>query len=599
MGEMSSRLRSTYVERCDERRVELARLQARVDRVSRARGLTAVAGLVLLILAWSDLVHPGWLLGPLVAFVALVVRHGRDYQALSRARRALAYYEKALRRLDGQWMGDGITHGDEVEPDHPYARDLDIFGRGSLFELLCTARTRTGQQTLARWLAGPATPAEVRSRHRAVEALRGNLDLREDLALSGDELEPEVDPGALIEWGRAPAALDATTARVAGWWAWGLAATNLLVLAAWALDLAPVWLIAVPFSATFIVGRRHREWVDAVEGTLHPARRELGLVAAVLRRLEQESFEDPRLVALVGTLVNEREAASEQIGRLERLAAWFETRHSQPIGPLVAFPLVWGVHFGLAVERWRAVNGPKIAAWFAALGELEALCAVSGYAYEHPEDPFPEILDDGPRIEGVALGHPLLPHDACVRNDCRLGVDVRALVVSGSNMSGKSTYLRTIGVNVVLALAGAPVRAERMRVSVLRVGASMRTEDSLQAGVSRFYAEIQRLQQIAEIDAPSRLFLLDEVLHGTNSHDRRIGAFAILRNFVDAGAIGLVTTHDLALAADTGTLGEQVRNVHFRDDVVEGRLHFDYRRREGVVASSNALTLMRSVGLPV
>jgi DNA mismatch repair ATPase MutS len=267
------------------------------------------------------------------------------------------------------------------------------------------------------------------------------------------------------------------------------------------------------------------------------------------------------------------------------------------VGPL----LLWDLHLVYAIERWRRASGPAVRRWLVAVGEMEALSSLAGYHYEHPDDVFPDLNAGTPCFDGEGLGHPLLSEAVTVRNDVRLADELRVLVVSGSNMSGKSTLLRTVGVNAVLAQAGAPVRARRLRLSTLQLGTSIRIEDSLQAGVSRFYAEITRLGTIMRRAGEARpvLFLIDELLHGTNSHDRRIGAEAIVRGLVERGAIGLVTTHDLALAYVAEALGTRGANVHFQDVLEEGRMRFDYRMRPGVVQKSNALALMRSVGLEV
>jgi DNA mismatch repair ATPase MutS len=259
------------------------------------------------------------------------------------------------------------------------------------------------------------------------------------------------------------------------------------------------------------------------------------------------------------------------------------------------------VHFAYAIEGWRARSGADVARWIDVVGEMEALAALAGYAYERPDEPFPAIVDEGPRVEAAELGHPLIPRAKCMRNDIALGGELRLLVVSGSNMSGKSTMLRTVGINVVLALAGAPVRARTMTVSPLQVGATLRIQDSLAEGASRFYAEITRLKQLVDLSRaqPPLLFLLDEILAGTNSHDRRIGAEAVVRGLIDRGAIGLVTTHDLALAEVAEALAPRARNVHFEDRMVDGKLEFDYRMRDGVVQHSNAIALMRAVGLEI
>jgi len=288
---------------------------------------------------------------------------------------------------------------------------------------------------------------------------------------------------------------------------------------------------------------------------------------------------------------------SRRIARLNRLINLLDSRHN----PFIRVLLLWDIHLSYAVEDWRRTSGPAMRRWLHAVGEIEALSSLAGYFYEHPRDVFPELAAESPCFEAEALGHPLLAEDRVVPNDVKMGGDLRVLVVSGSNMSGKSTLLRTIGVNAVLAQAGAPVRARRLRLSPLAVGASIRIQDSLQEGTSRFYAEITRLRQIMEKASgnPPVLFLIDEFLHGTNSHDRRIGAEGIVRGLVDRGAIGLVTTHDLALAHIADALGPRGANVHFADHLEDGRLRFDYRLRPGVVQKSNAIELMRSVGLDV
>jgi len=260
---------------------------------------------------------------------------------------------------------------------------------------------------------------------------------------------------------------------------------------------------------------------------------------------------------------------------------------------------MWGVHCALAIQVWRARYGASIGAWLAAVGHLEALCSLAGFAWEHPADVYPTLEDAEAHFEAEALGHPLIPEARCVRNDVALGGATRVLMVSGSNMSGKSTLLRAVGTNAVLAQAGAPVRAARLRLSRLSLGATLRLRDSLQEGTSRFYAELVRLRDVFRIAGGPipLLFLLDEILHGTNSHDRRLGAAAVVLGLVQRGAIGLVTTHDLALSEMVDDPEAHAVNVHFEDRLENGRMVFDYRMRPGVVRTSNALALMRTLGL--
>jgi hypothetical protein len=590
--------RSVYEQRRDERRAARDRLARLDDHLSRLRLVAFAAAALVLWLAYDLARAPpalGWALGGL--FFAAVLLHGRVVRRRAAAARAVEYYEAGLARLDERWQGKGAGGSQFADEKHPYAADLDLFGPGSLFERLCTCRTLAGEAALAAWLSRPAEAAEVRARQAAVGELRGRVELREDLALAGDAVRAEVDAATLEAWATAPlrgGSLAVSLGLLA------LAAATLTLGGLWLAAVLPPWPFAVAFVAELAVLFTLRRLVAEVTRAVDRPERNLLVVARLLARLERERFETPRLAALCAELAQGASSASARILRLARLVDQLNVQRNQMFIPL-AILLLWGPLWAGAIERWRARSGAQVTRWLAALGELEALCALSAYAFERPGDPFPELVDEGPRFDGEGLGHPLIPDARSVRNDVRLGGPLRLLLVSGSNMSGKSTLLRTIGTNTVLALAGAPVRATRLVLSPLQVGATLRVLDSLAGGESRFYAEILRLRQLVELagKTPPLLFLLDEILHGTNSHDRRRGAEAVLRGLLRRGAIGLCTTHDLALADMAEALGAAARNVHFEDTMEGGTLHFDYKMREGVVRRSNALELMRAVGLEV
>jgi DNA mismatch repair ATPase MutS len=358
------------------------------------------------------------------------------------------------------------------------------------------------------------------------------------------------------------------------------------------LELA---LLAQSLFALRVRARVRRAIASAEE-----AGRDLALFSRLLARLEVEAFRAPLLVTLRAALDGKGLAASRRIARLRLALDLLDARRNQLFAPVGA-TLLWTTQLAFAIESWREAWGPALGSWIDVVGEAEALSCLSGFRYENPQHCFPELVEGDARFEGRAIGHPLLPAERCVTNDVALGGDLRMLVVSGSNMSGKSTLLRTVGTNAVLALAGAPVAAERLRLSSLAIGASIRIQDSLLEGSSQFYAEIRRLRKIMELaeGAFSVLFLVDEILHGTNSHDRGIGAEAVVRGLLDRGAVGLVTTHDLALARVADSLAPRATNVHFHDHLEGGAIAFDYRLRPGVVEKSNALELMRAVGLDV
>ncbi|MEZ5416851.1 MAG: hypothetical protein R2708_05855 [Vicinamibacterales bacterium] len=540
-----------------------------------------------------------WGAGTLGPFVLMAVRHARLADALTDARKRLALVNHGLARLQGRWQGmgpDGQAYRTEA---HPYADDLDIFGTGGLFDLLSSARTDAGERTLAGWLLRPSAPAEIRARQQAVRELAQRESLREDLAVLGPGLPAAAATSVVEAWASQPvppppalgppvlAALSAASVGGIAWW--GVTAHE------------PAWLGGA-LAAQAVIGLWRRPRVRASIKAVDRRAHDLTLTAALAARLERETFQSAHLQALQARLSASGAPASVEIRRLARLVDLLTSRQNQIFGP-VSVLLFWATQLAWAIDAWRARAGRHVPAWFAALGEFEALGALGTFAAEHPDAVFPVFADGPPRLDGAAVVHPLLPADAAVGNDVALGGDGPHLViVSGSNMSGKSTYLRAIGVNVVLAQAGAPVCATRFTMTPLLPAGTLRVQDSLQSGRSRFFAEITRLQQIVRLAreaSPACLFLIDELLSGTNSHDRQQGAAGVLRGLVDLGAIGLATTHDLAVTALADGFGPRAANVHFADRFEEGGLAFDYRLRPGVVATSNALALMRSVGLDV
>jgi hypothetical protein len=611
-----------YAQRLEERRRRTEQLTRQERLLGYSRLLVGLIGLLILLLAFgAHWLSAWWLLAPILLYSVLLFYHERVTRAWHRSLRAVAFYENGLARLRDDWKGrcqTGVRFQDEM---HPYASDLDLFGMGSLFELLCTARTRTGEDTLASWLLHAASPEEIRARQAAVAELRPLLDLREDLALLGGDVPAGVDFKALADWGAEPPLL---TTRWGRWAALLLGSLTTLALAGWLLALFDLLDDRTLFGRFFVEGRSlpfafllvvqlcFAGWffnrVQRVLAAVERRGRDLALLSNVLARLEQATFTAPRLRELRAALDTtahrhggRQVPPSERIAQLGNLLDLLNSRRNQLFMPF-AYLLMWGTQMSHAIESWRSIAGPAIARWLDVVGQFEALCALAAYAYENPDDPFPEIVADGPPCyDGEQLGHPLLPASFCVRNDLHMKDGLRVLIVSGSNMSGKSTFLRTAGINAVLALSGAPVRARRLRISPLAIGATLRIQDSLQQGRSRFFAEILRVRQIVDLTRGPLplLFLLDEIFAGTNSHDRRIGAEAIVRGLVDAGALGLVTTHDLSLTHIAEQLGSRAANVHFADHFENGEMKFDYRLQPGVVRHSNALALMRAVGLEV
>ena len=596
-GEASG-VRACYQDRLEARRAAVTERGARARWLANARLAVFALGVALVALAFQNGSYLWAAAAAAALFVGLVLAHDSAKRQLVRAERAADWYQRALDRLDYHFEGRGHSGDRFLDPDHPYGTHLDLFGRGSLFEFLSLAHTAAGEETLARWLLQPASADEVRARQSAVLELRPSLDLREELAKLGPEFREGLHPEQLVDWGNGPPILEPRTglriSALALPCAGGLAACAAIFAGAGILPLLAV--LALQGGWALLLRRRVAQVLRAVE---RPAR-ELARLVGLLELLESERFSAPRLVELRAALDTEGIAPSRQVARLGRLVTLLDSRRNQ-LFALVAPLLLWGTQIALALERWRLVCGPRLAEWIQTVGDFEALSDLASYAYEHPDDPFPEIRSEGPYLEAEGLGHPLLSAEVCVRNNLRLDPELALLVVSGSNMSGKSTLLRSVGSSVVMGLAGAPVRARRLCLSPLSLGASLRIQDSLLDGKSRFYAEITCLKGIvAQADnGPPLLFLLDEILQGTNSHDRRIGATELVRGLVNRGALGLITTHDLALTEMVDELAPRARNTHFEDQLVDGQMSFDYKLREGVVTRGNALSLMRAVGLDV
>jgi energy-coupling factor transporter ATP-binding protein EcfA2 len=585
------------------------RLAERSRRLAHVRTLV----FVLLVLAGLWLERGGGsragiaLAAGLIAFVALVASHQR-VRALERwCRDVAALNEEGVHRLDRRWDLLPVRPG-HVEPDaHAFAADLDLFGRASLLQILGPAGSPTGAAMLDAWLLHRAEPDVVRERQAAVSDLASKHEFRESLAIYGRRTRSvrfsEIE--RFLAWAERDAPAGMMLLRLAAWLL-PLATWLLIVLHATGVIAAALWLVPmlVTFATYLFTSAASRRNFDEAFG------RE-GMFSAypdLLRTAAAARFETPLLQRITARLQTDAEPADRQLARLRRLMHLADVRFSLVHVPVYLLTM-WDVHILRSLERWRKRSGRAVRDWLAATGELEALSSLATLAHDQPDWGFAEIDADGPRVlEAEALGHPLLADGARVCNDVSLGPAGTFLLVTGSNMSGKSTLLRSVGLNVVLAQAGGPSCARRLRMPPLEVQTSIRVQDSLARGVSYFMAELERLKQI--VDAAHRaeadprytlLFLLDEILHGTNTAERRIAARRVIRHLVDSGAIGAVTTHDLELAGEP-VLAPAAQLVHFQERFTEesdgSTLDFDYRLRQGLATSTNALKLMKLVGLP-
>lgn len=590
--------RLEYANRLDSRLNLLSAKDRLHQNIGNMKLVVVVCGLLLAYLSLSRNLFPSsWLLILIAGYLTLAFWHELILRAKTRATTAADYYRNGIARIEDRWAGTGQTGDRFRTEDHVYAEDLDLFGKGSLFELLSAARLPMGENRLADWLSRPSPKPAVLARQELISELRQKLDLRESLAVTGESLRVRLDPASLVGWSEQAPGLPGNVCR-------GL----VLVLAVAALATGVyyffsfmVWPFLLVLSLEVGIRWKLQKRAEALLDGVASNAEGLVLFANILELLEKESFASPQLQKLCAPLKEHPKPASQIIRGLARIVYWIDARHSL-LAHLVDLPFLYTLQVAFAAEAWRRRWGAGMRAWVDVTAEMEALLSLATYSFEHPADPFPNFVEDSsPTFIGEALGHPLVPDAKCVRNSVRLDSETRLMLVSGSNMSGKSTLLRTIGVNAVLAMAGAPIRGNSLHLSPLNIGTCIRRTDSLQQGRSGFYTEILQIRRVFQLteDLTTLLFLFDELLEGTSSKDRRIGAEGLLKSLLKRRAIGVVTTHDLALTEITDSSDGQIRNMHFEDQVEDGKMHFDHKLREGIIAKSNALELMRLMGFEI
>jgi hypothetical protein len=598
-----------YRERRARFGAERDRLERRLRVISYVR--LGAFGAALAVATWALLIGVPQLMGGaallLLAFVGLVFYHAgvarqhRRYAMLARLN------DEALRRLARDWASLPVRPSPAEAATHPFATDLDLFGRASLAQLLGTVSTPVGEATLHRWLLHPADPATIRERQAAVVELAPLRDLRDELAARGrlmGENPPSLEP--FLEWAESEPWLVRRPWLV--WLARGLGVATCLLLVAWVAGwmTSPIWLVLAlaNLGLSYTLGKEVDARLDHVMTRFGALEHYADLFAV----LGEASLRTPLLCRLQAELASGELGAQRQTRSLVRrvqlgfIRMWMFYIIIQGL-------TLWSFHVLALLEAWQQASGRRVRDWLAALGEVEALAALASLAHDHPNWALPEIGEAGPLVyEAREIGHPLLPDDARVTNDVALGPPGTFLLVTGSNMSGKSTLLRSIGVNAVLAQAGGPVCAAALRLPPVTLGTSIRVQDSLEQGVSYFMAELQRLKEVVDAAVLARedgggrtlLFLLDEILHGTNTAERQVAARRVIQYLVAHGAIGAVSTHDLTLAASP-ELAEAAHPIHFTESFHTGpsgpSMAFDYQVHEGIATSTNALKLMQLVGL--
>ncbi|WP_338874033.1 DNA mismatch repair protein MutS [Spirosoma sp. SC4-14] len=544
------------------------------------------------------------------AFVLLVGVAGfmfllKKHQAI-RVERDLSHYlafinQDEAARLKRQYLRPEA--GDQfANPTHFYATDLDVFGKHSLFRLLNRTHTFEGQKRLANWLLEPSGPDAIRLRQQAARELTPQLDWRQQFEAKA-YLEETItrSPDLLIKWATADVVPTPSYLNLVRFL---FPIITLALTALWFTGYLPGAIVLMALAVHGLVLSQTAARAKDVSEQTFEISAALRSFRSLFEHAEQLKGNALRLQAIGKALTSTDRLASEAIGKLAQLTEGLNYRRNPYFYLLFGIATLWDIHYLFRLERWRKEHGPHLSRWFEALGELEALNSLAGFAYAHPAYATPNIVEDELILDFVEAAHPLLPPGRSISNSLTVSGNGRTILITGSNMSGKSTFLRTVGTNVVLALAGAVTSASQFSCSPVRVFTSMRTQDSLEESTSSFYAELKRLQTLIYLSKQSGqervpvLYFLDEILKGTNSADRHRGAEALIRQLHRTTASGFVSTHDLELGQLTDA-SNFVRNYHFQSDLKDGELLFDYKLRDGICQSFNASQLMQAIGIEI
>lgn len=592
--------REHYQKRYDRYGKLAKKLARNADRISNLRLFVFIGGCGLgIVLHRTLFLSLGALLLAALSFVYLVIRHNRVLGTKGYVLALFSINENSLKRLEGKWTSFPDAGEDNKDDNHAYATDLDIFGRGSLFQWLNSTQTIFGRKRLKEVLTQQSDyPEGIRQRQDAILELSGKCTWRQRFIAEGMiSTNKLTDAEPLLNW----------SAEIHEFYCKPTAkvvfrimplVTTLLIIFYYTTSLVhfywPLLALLVQALILFSFSKERSRALNAVfkyEGSIKVYYRMLCL-------LEKKRFSTDLLRKLQSQLrCKDNIPAYVQVEKLAKIADFIASR-GNAIFLIINIITLWDFQCMIALEGWKKRSGQLLPKWLHTIGEMEALISLAVIAHDHPKWVIPKIVQGPPSLMAEALGHPLLSTER-VTNDLNLQSSSGILLITGSNMSGKSTLLRTAGLNLVLAYAGAPVCAEQFSCSLLRIYTCMRVSDNLEKSISSFYAELLRIKMIVEASKDTRplLFLLDEIFKGTNSQDRHTGAKILIKQLSQKGAVGLVSTHDLELGELEKESGGKVKNFHFREYYQNDQIYFDYKLRSGIATTQNALYLIKLVGI--
>ena len=595
-------LKKHYQEKLDNAQRESERTQRKILHISLLRVFIFIAGFVALCMGYDQggIIICGILLIALIPFLLLIKLHNRLYHQKDWYEASIRHYRAELASLINDYSAfDG---GKEwIDALHPFSLDLDVFGEHSLFQCLNRTCTPFGKDTLSRWLRQPLdNKVEIESRQQAIQELGRYNDFRETFRITGclykDDKTTMED---LKKWIEAPSVF--LQKKSNQWICWAVPGINILLFTLGMFGVISMSWFGLVFCTFTIASSNLIRKITRIQESYNKTLKMLSTYAHLIELADKQSMKSTLLVSLKQRFESNGKKAPEVLGVLSKELDLLDLRNNLILYALLEGSMFWQLRQMLRIERWKQEYGTHLLQWLEALGKLDALCALGTFAFNHPEYTYPNLTDEPFVFQAKDMGHPLMPRQQCVVNDADIPQRPYFLIITGANMAGKSTYLRTIGCNYILACIGAPVCCSSLRIYPAHLMTSLRTSDSLANNESYFFAELKRLQQILErLKKGEEMFIiLDEILKGTNSMDKQKGSFSLVKQLLKLKANGIIATHDLLLGELKQHFPNEISNYCFEADIQNDELTFSYKLREGIAQNMNACFLMQKMGIRI
>ena len=595
-------LKAYYQKKLDNAQHESERTKKKILHISLLRVIIFIAGFIALCIGYNQggIIICGILLAILIPFLLLIKLHNRLYYQKDWGETSIRHYQAELASLEND--NSAFDGGKEwIDTSHPFSIDLDIFGEQSLFQFLNRTCTPFGKETLSRWLRQPLdNKKEIETRQQAIKELSKYPDFRETFRITGCLYKnKETGIEDLKTWIEAPSVF--LQKKSNQWICWAVPCINILLFVLGILDILSISWFGLVFCTFAIASSKLIRQITRIQEAYNKNLKMLSTYAQLIELADKQSMENPLLLSLKQGFESNGKKAPEVLSLLAKELDRLDLRNNLILYALLEGSMFWQLRQMLRIERWKQEYGTHLLQWLEALGKLDALCALGTFAFNHPEYVYPELTDQPFFFQAKDMGHPLMPRQQCVVNDADIPQRPYFLIITGANMAGKSTYLRTIGCNYILACIGAPVCCSFLRIYPVHLMTSLRTSDSLANNESYFFAELKRLQQILERlkNGEEMFIILDEILKGTNSMDKQKGSFSLVKQLLQLKTNGIIATHDLLLGELKKHFPNEISNYCFEADIQNDELTFSYKLREGVAQNMNACFLMQKMGINI